>query len=205
MKILKLINNLCIILSILIGITFGCKYLFDGNIVRVLTSLSVIPLILLPKIVKKSFKIEINIWIETMFIVFIFFAQTLGTIVSLYYYFKGYDKIMHTISGVVTSFLALYLLVKLNIFNKKNILFNIIFIISVTLSVAAIWEIFEYTADQIFNIDVQWVKKTGVTDTMTDIIVALFGSIFFCVLYLYEQLNKTKFIITNYIESITKR
>ena len=90
---------------------------------------------------------------------------------------------MHTLSGVLTSFIALIVLNNINQYKFKNVIFNIVFMIVFSLAVAGIWEIFEFTNDILFQADAQKVAISGVNDTMLDMIVALFGSILVCIEY----------------------
>ena len=115
----------------------------------------------------------------------------LGCLARFYDKFIYYDLFAHFMFGFLASIIGIYLL---NIFKieKENIIFNIIFIISITLSFACFWEIFEYFSSMIFKNDPQDVIKTGVKDTMEDVIAALISSILFVFLYIKNRnkLNK---------------
>ena len=77
-------------------------------------------------------------------------------------------------------------------------LFNILFIISFSLGIAALWEIFEYLASYYFNMDPQKVILTGVTDTMGDIIVAFLGSILVSICYYFEHTSNHNIFIKKF-------
>ena len=64
--------------------------------------------------------------------------------------------------------------------------------------IASIWEVFEYLSSYYFNVDPQKVILTGVTDTMGDMIVALFGSILVCSSYYFEHQENYNLIIRKY-------
>lgn len=196
---MKKINLLIVLVSVLISLYYCYSYIEIKKYANALSSLIIIPLMLAPLIITKIIK-KSNIWIESIYIVFIFLAQVLGSVVGLYHSFSGYDKIVHMISGIVTSFLGVYILYK---FKKgDNKFFNIIFIVIITLAIAAIWELIEYNIDNIFKTDVQWVSKTGINDTMTDIISALIGTCLFNICYLFEICNDKKMIVTKFINSL---
>ena len=55
----------------------------------------------------------------------------------------------------------------------------------------------EYFSSIIFKDDVQNVLKTGVRDTMEDIIASLISSIIFIVLYLFKRDNLNKLVKIN--------
>ena len=71
-----------------------------------------------------------------------------------------------------------------------------------TLMVAGLWEIFEFTVDNLLGGDAQKVLTTGVTDTMKDIICALLGSILFSFCYLYECVKNKNLIIKEFIKKL---
>ena len=91
------------------------------------------------------------------YVVFIIFAQLLGSVVNLYNTTWWYDLFAHFISGVLTSILALVVIDWFGVYNEKKKGFNFLFIICFTLMVASIWEFLEYGAY------VNVVFKTGVT------------------------------------------
>ena len=144
---------------------------------------------------ERIFKKYIPLGVKSFWILFIFLAQFLGATVELYNKVQYFDKFTHWLSGVATALISLMVLKYLNFFDKNKRLFNIIWMISLTLAVAASWELFEYTANILFGGDAQRVVATGVNDTMQDIIVALLGGVLSCLIYFYE-ISKNKMRIT---------
>ena len=156
----------------------------------ILLLLVYIPVIYIPKIfnyIFKKYKIEIDNKLELIYIIFIILAFLLGSIMKIYSLIYWYDSFVHLLSGVLTAYISIYILKWLNKYNKKDILFNIIFIILITLSVAALWEMTEFTIDKVLGTDVQKVLTTGVNDTIKDMICALLGSILFIVYYIFNK------------------
>ena len=78
----------------------------------------------------------------------------------------------------------------------KKITFNIIFGILVTITLATIWELTEFSIDKLLNKDMQDVIKSGVDDTMKDIIVAIISAILAILSYIYENKKNKKGLIT---------
>ena len=185
-----IVNTICMLLSI-------CgKY--NSNI---LVCLSLYLIIFLPRIVRK-FSSKVNDLIELIFLLFILFAQLLGSILHFYGIIYWYDSFMHYISGILTSFLAVIILILFNKYDDNDKVFNVIFILSITLMVASLCEIFEFTTDNLLDGDAQRVVATGVTDTMKDIICALLGSILFSFCYLYECLKNKTLLIKEFIKKL---
>lgn len=190
------------ILLILIALVGSLYFVFtrDTNIVLILKDISIIITISALYIIQKLFKIKINEVINLLYIIFIFMAHFLGVICELYNYIYWFDKFVHFLSGIVTSFFAISLLVKFK--KKKNMFFDILYIIAITLMIASLWEIFEYISSFYFQMDPQKVLLTGVNDTMGDIIVAFLGSILVSINYYYENKYNYNLLINKFIKTI---
>ena len=191
---IKKINILLILIASIGGIYFTIAK--DKELVFILKDISIIFTISALYIIQKIFKIKINDSINFIYILFIFNAHFLGVTINLYSKIYWFDKFTHFLSGIVASLTAIYFLVK----NKenKNILFNILFIISFSMLIASSWEIFEYLSSYYFDVDPQKVKLTGVTDTMLDIIVAFLGSILVSISYYFEHKENHNLLIKKY-------
>lgn len=190
---MKKINNIIIILSLVIELIY---FIMNPIITvdNILLLLSYIPVIFIPKIfnyIFKKSKIKITDDIEFAYLIFLILAFLFGSIMGGYSKIYWYDSFTHLLSGVFTAFMAPILLKWLNRYNKKDIVFNIIYIILVTLSVAVLWECTEFTIDKILGTDTQKVLTTGVNDTMKDMICALVGSILYSIYYLYSLSKKS--------------
>lgn len=195
---IKKINIMFILISIIGSLYF--VFTRDNNIVLILKDIFIILSISALYIIQKIFKIKINEVVNLVYIIFIFMAHFLGVICELYNYIYWFDKFVHFLSGIVTSFVAIYLLI---IFKKnKNMFFDILFISALSLMVASLWEIFEYLSSYYFNLDPQKVINTGVTDTMGDIIVAFLGSILVSICYYFENKYNYNLLIKKFIKTI---
>lgn len=200
---MKKINLLLIVGTSIVGIICSIDPIMEGLLYKSLICLGIIPVMLVPTILKRLFRIKITPAVEFVYLIFVFCAHFLGSIFNLYHYINNYDKIMHLISGSVSSFFGLFILLKLNKHDKKSIVFNVLFIIAFTLMIASLWEFFEYFNDNLFGKDAQNVLTTGVNDTMDDMIAALIGSILFNIMYVYEQVTNNQIIISKFIEEET--
>lgn len=188
---MKKINNIIIILSLVIELIY---FIMNPIITvdNILLLLSFIPVILIPRIfnfIFKKSKIKIEDDVEFVYLIFLVLAFLFGSIMGRYSKIYWYDSFTHLLSGIFTAFMAPIILKWLNRYDKKDIVFNVIYIILVTLSVAVLWECVEFTIDKVLGMDTQKVLTTGVNDTMKDMICALIGSILYSIYYLYN-LNK---------------
>ena len=143
----------------------------------------------IPSLIFKIMKIKPDKSLYLSMIFFIFISLYLGTLNNFYRY-EWWDTMLHVVSGIIIGFFAIIILKKHNPHNSMNS-YNPIFVFIFVLSFAAlcgvIWEIYEFTIDTLFNLDMQGVECCGVTDTMVDLIADLVGSIisyiFYCFTY----------------------
>lgn len=183
---MKKINKLLIISMTIVSYVIGIINLKNGMYVDVLIDILILPTLLLPKILNKL-KIKITDKLELIYIVFMFFAYFLGTVIDLYTYLVNYDTIMHFLSGIFEAFFGFYILKLLDVYDEKKIIYNILFILGFVSLISVSWEIFEFTSSILFKVDPQNVLTTGVTDTMKDLIVALIGAIIVLVEYISDK------------------
>ena len=186
------LNNVLIFLISLISVCYAVKDINNGAYDRLIGSLSIILVLFIPRILNKIFKIKIGNYLELIYIIFIFLAQFLGSVVNLYNTIWWYDLFVHFLSGVFTGIVSLYVLKWFGKYYEKNKWFNSLFVISFSLMIASLWEFGEFSAYNLFNMDVQHHLTTGVFDTMQDMLVAFFGSIIVAVYNLikYNTLKK---------------
>lgn len=174
---LKKLNNVLIFLITLISLCYAVRDFNYGAYDRLLSSLSIVLVLFIPRILTKILKSKIPSTLEFIYIIFIFLAQFLGSVVNLYSKIWWYDLFMHFLSGIFTAVIALFVLKWFGLYKEKNKSFNIVFIISFSLMVASLWEFGEFFAYNLFGMDVQHHLTTGVFDTMQDMLVAFLGSI----------------------------
>ena len=153
MKLEKLNNILIFVFSIL-SICLGIYYINVGEVDRLGACFTIFLVFLLPKIIKKIFNINILIELELTYTLFIILAQFFGSVIYLYDSIWWSDLLCHFVSGILTSVLALNILKYFKVSSKKN-LFNVIFIICFTMTVASLWEYLECLIDILFKSNVQ--------------------------------------------------
>ena len=114
--------NILLILITLICSAFTIIGEFDKGIVVVLKDASIVFTVFLPYIIEKVFKIKIAEGCKTIWIIFIFLAHYLGVTAEFYNKWEGFDKVTHTMSGVLSAYVAAIILQ----YNKsKKIVVNI--------------------------------------------------------------------------------
>lgn len=195
MKKISWICKFVVVVLCILGIAYAFPMILEGDWYEIGIRLTIILTALVPTMVRKILHLKISYTMELVYLLFIIFGHFIGSILGIYNEISHYDKIMHTLSGVLTSFVALIVLNNINQYKFKNVIFNIVFMIVFSLAVAGIWEIFEFTSDILFQADAQRVAISGVNDTMLDMIVALFGSILVCIEYGIEVCTHKKGLV----------
>ena len=125
---------------------------------NVFTCLLSLILLLVPFFIEKKFKITIPSTLEIIILCFIFSAEILGEINCFYIKVPHFDTILHTINGFLCAGIGFALVDLLNE-NSKNFKLSPIFVsivaFSFSMTVGALWELFEYSADKLFLFDMQ--------------------------------------------------
>lgn len=163
-----LYTALCVVLTIIL--------FTNGSANLALVALSGIGLGLIPVGIIKFTKFELSLPLVIFYVIFLFGAQVLGSIAHFYRDYFWWDLFMHFISGILLACLAVDLYKKLlrkDTVTELSSWFVFIFIFSFSIMGGVLWEIYEYMADVLFNMNLQH----GNADTMTDLITDSAGGL----------------------------
>ena len=125
----------------------------DNAISNVFLSLLAILLMSAPRYLKSKFNVIFKNWIEILVLIFLFISIVLGFIQEFYIHVNGFDKLVHTVSGMVISLVALEFvnIYAHYIFEKNNqtipVLFTVIFAFTFAVSLLLLWEFYEFASD----------------------------------------------------------
>lgn len=153
------ISSTMYFLSIIYGLIILLNHSIDSSqalliIIESILGLA-IPLIYL--IFNKCFHINVSFNLKLTIFLFSFMGIILGETFHFYYYIPYWDKILHTMSGVMISWigysLCYYLIKDSNLKNKAMI--SIIVAVIFSLAFSVLWEFYEYTVDSIFGLNMQ--------------------------------------------------
>ncbi len=148
-------------------------------------ALSVVTLLLtfLPAVVRKQLHIHYRGKFEIIILLYIYASMYMGEIYSFYHRFWWWDIMLHTLSGVIIGAIGFSLVYMLNeeerVAMELSPAFVAIFSFGFALSIGALWEIFEFLMDSLFGLNMQ---KSGLVDTMWDLIVDALGALVISVL-----------------------
>lgn len=172
--IIILINKISVILMCISSFFLLIYRISQHRYARIPTDIAIYFVLLIPIILNRFIKINEKDKLE--FLIFIFISEFLGCIVNLFKYISWFDTFSHFVSGIYFFIIGIKILRIMEKYDNKNTFFNILFAIAISLSSACIWEIFEFSADTLFGMNLQHNIDTGVIDTMEDIIACTLGA-----------------------------
>lgn len=176
-KIKDLFNAIMMVVTVIMTIYFIINKMYN----RLLSCIILYSLIFLPNFLNKT-NYRLNSKIKFIYIVYIFLAQFLGSIINLYKAIWWYDLLIHFLSGFLLIILCLNL-AKIKFQNKLN---QFIYYIGFVSFITVIWEVFEFIFDILLKSNMQHIE-TGVFDTMEDMILSLIGGILGYILFVKDK------------------
>lgn len=163
----------------------------NNNYITLFFSLVVFFITFFPYIFNWRFNLKIPTEIQMIMVLFIYSSLYLGEVQSYYIKFWWWDIFLHAGSAIIFGFLGFTILYFMS--SQNNIKARpwaiAIFSFSFAIAIGVIWEIFEFSVDQIFKYNMQ---KSGLIDTMWDLIVDALGAILATGIgYIYLKTKKT--------------
>ncbi|HCA46462.1 MAG TPA: hypothetical protein DEP45_03595 [Armatimonadetes bacterium] len=148
-----------------------------------------IVVMILPGVIERRRCIEIPNSMYVFFLFFLYGAIFLGEVRSFYYRIPNWDLILHGFSGLLLGALSFSVVRLLNASDRIVLslspAFMAVFAFSFAMTVAALWEIYEFAVDGILGLNMQkfalrdgelLMGRAAVADTMEDLIVAAVGA-----------------------------
>ena len=179
------------------------RSIFNENWLVLFTSIIVLILSAIPIFIRKKFKLKIPLEIELITVLFIYATLFLGEAYNFYEIFPWWDTLLHAGSAIVFGFIGftiLYLMYSRHKVDAKPLAIAI-FAFSFAIAIGAIWEIIEFSIDNILGWNMQ---KSGLVDTMSDLIVDTLGAILSAgITFAYFKTKKT-FIFENIVKKIKR-
>ncbi len=131
----------------------------------------------LPYFLGKRFDVIIPRGFETLAVIFLYMSLFLGEVQGYYTRFWWWDLVLHSGSAFLLGILGFLLVYVLN--EKKEINLDLtpkfiaLFAFLFAVGMGTLWEIFEFAMDQLLGLNMQ---KSGLVDTMGDLIVDVLGA-----------------------------
>lgn len=157
-------------------------------------------LTLLPTALGKRFAVYIPPEFELLAILFIFATLFLGEVRGYYIKFWWWDVLLHAGSGFLLGIMGFLLVYILNQEEKIQLhmkpAFVALFSFTFAVAIGSIWEIFEYSMDSLFGVNMQ---KSGLVDTMWDLIVDAAGALVISVLGYWYMKRGSEYFVEKWI------
>jgi len=177
-----------------------------------ITTVGIIVVTLGPFFLEKFLRVFIPPEFVLLTVVFIFASLFLGEIRGYYTRFWWWDIVLHTGSGFLLGILGFLLVHLLNETEKIDIHlkpgFVAFFAFVFAVAMGAIWEIFEFSMDGFFGMNMQKEMlgdPSGLTDTMWDLIVDTIGALIIAVLgYGYIKKARNASFLERWIQAFVK-
>ena len=149
-----------------------------------------------PTLLKKRYRIYVPIEFDLYIVSFIFLSLFMGEIYGYYYKIWWWDLYLHIeasfLLGIV-GFLIVYILNEQKTIQLKlKPAFVSFFAFTFAMTIGVCWEIAEFIADSVFGFNMQ---KSGLTDTMWDLIVDLIGALSVSIIGYFWLKNKITFYL----------
>lgn len=113
----------------------------------------------LPAFVNRRFAIHIPSVMQILYFVFLYAAIYLGEVRDFYYRFAFWDDVLHFFSGMMLAALGFFLVRLLSDSEHRHVVlspgFVAFFAFTFAVASGAVWEIYEFTIDGIFDTNMQ--------------------------------------------------
>ncbi len=128
-----------------------------------------------PQLIVRRLRLKLPVFYELLVLGFIVASVMLGEFFDAYGKFVWWDSMLHLSSGVIIGYIGYMILFTLYHQGKLKLSAGLIAFLtfSVSMMVAAIWEVFEFSVDELLGGNMQYDNR----DTMIDIVLAMIGSL----------------------------
>ncbi len=157
--------------------------IIDQQWLHVFLVVGVMATVLAPTLLKCRLLVQIPSEIQILAILFVFATIFLGEVRDYYERFWWWDLLLHATAGLLLGLLGFMIVYILNEDRQVDLhlrpSFLALFALSFSQGIGALWEIFEFTMDQLFGLTMQKPMlgdPSGLTDTMWDLIVNALGA-----------------------------
>ncbi len=161
--------------TLVIGVILA---IFQQRWLTAVITTAIILVTLFPLVFSRRFAVNIPAEFEALTVVFVYASLFLGEVQGYYVRFWWWDAVLHTGSGFLLGILGFLLVYVMNEHDNIDLhmrpRFVALFAFMFAVGMGALWEIFEFAMDQLFGLNMQ---KSGLVDTMWDLIVDSIGAL----------------------------
>ncbi len=200
-NIVRVVALLTLAGSILLGILEGRRSIDASHyFMNAFTCLILFVLTFVPAFISRKTTMILPTALQTGFLIFMFLAMLLGEVYGFYERFSWWDIMLHSSSAFMFGIVGFLLFDALDrdekIYFELNRVGVLIFAFCFAVSLGALWEIFEFSGDMLFGMNMQksvyvtnaaelaphinkWGRLVdpGLVDTMEDLVVDAVGAL----------------------------
>ena len=146
----------------------------NGSYMGAFAGLVSLSFALLPTVLKRNYKITIP-WVLELLIFLAVFLHVAGGVLGLYERFERWDTMTHFVSAFMLGVVSLTIIYIMHVYWEgitMDVRALMIFTVIIGGFLGVIWEILEWSADQVLGTHEQF----GLGDTMKDLVMDLVGS-----------------------------
>ncbi len=171
-------NRMRSAMYVIVRVAFVALALFSaarGDFEAMAIALIGFVLSVVPEFIFKRLKLTLPLYYELLIVGFIVASLMLGELFDVYSKFWLWDSVLHLSSGVIIGYIGYMILFTLRMQDKLNVSPGMMAFLtfSVSMMVAAMWEVIEFSIDELYGATMQH----GNFDTMKDIVLAMIGSV----------------------------
>lgn len=138
---------------------------FNHNYENVFLCILTLILFMMPTFIERKLHIRFPDTMEIIILLFIYAAEILGEIHSMYTRIPMWDTMLHTLNGFLVAAIGFCLVDLLNKNDNFKVKLSPVYLAIVafcfSMTIGVFWEFFEFTMDNCFNMDMQ--KDTVIT------------------------------------------
>lgn len=168
------------------------------------SGLAILILTFAPAMIERQLRVKLPVEFTLITCVFLYASFGLGEARDFYDRFWWWDLLLHGSSAIVMGligFLSIYVFYMTNRVRVKPIYVAVI-TVALAISAGTLWEIFEFTADWAFGTGMQ---KSGLVDTMTDLVTDTVGGIIAAAVGYYYVRNGDSLVGRRLIQKLLER
>lgn len=195
------LNLTLMVLMATASISFLIYYLSTGDTNnRALSCVGVLLITLLPFAIEMILRIRLNNFLFFLYLLYFFFAGFLGCVLNFYNSTflnlnNWYDVFIHLLAGYTFCFLGMFVLSKIEQYNKLSIWTIVVFAFVFSLACELVWELLERFVDLYLGQNAQGVKIEGtssplLSDTLADMFCNFIGGLLFGIHYILGKRSK---------------
>lgn len=172
---------------------------------------AIMSVMLVPLLLGGRFQLQVPSEFQILAVIFVFAALFLGEIRQYYERLWWWDIALHSASGLLLGIFGFLLVYVLNENERADLhmrpRFVAFFAFLFAVAIGALWEIFEFSMDQFFGMNMQKPMlgdPSGLTDTMWDLIVDTLGALVISVFGWWYMVREEHSFIERWIKKFVQ-